>query len=130
MRLIILLLLFPILIYSQTKKEVYSFISSLGVEYTNIVTKQAYYESKHLNSPICKENNNLFGMKLAKQRFTLAIGENRGHAVYRNWKESVLDYYIWQKKYYKGGDYYKFLEQSGYCPNNKEYINTLRQIKL
>jgi len=117
---LIMLLLFTVLIHCQTKKEVHSFIASLGVEYPNIVTRQAYYESKHLKSTICKENNNLFGMKLAKQRFTLAIGENRGHAVYRNWKESVLDYYIWQRKYYKSGDYYKFLEKSGYCPYNKE----------
>jgi hypothetical protein len=35
-------------------------------------------------------------MKLARQRDTTAIGENRGHAKYKNWQDSVKDYKLWQ----------------------------------
>ena len=69
-------------------------------------------------------------MKMPKQRKTTAIGVNRGHSKYKNWKDSVKDYKFWQDKYYKSGDYYQFLIDSGYCPYNNSYIKTLKQIKL
>jgi uncharacterized FlgJ-related protein len=45
---------------------------------------------------VCKENNNYFGMKLAACRPNVQTGENLGHATYRNWKMSVIDYALWQ----------------------------------
>ena len=126
-----LLLISSVVGYSQTKQEVKEFINDLGIEKPLIVTAQCYYESGHLKSNVYKKNNNLFGMKFAHNRLTLAIGKDENnHAIYRNWKESVIDYMIWQNKYYKGGDYYEFIKQSGYCPYNENYIETLKNIKV
>jgi hypothetical protein len=61
-----------------------------------VVLAQAKWESAHFKSKVFQENNNLFGMKLARQRNTTAVGENRGHAKYDNWQDSVKDYKLWQ----------------------------------
>jgi hypothetical protein len=71
-------------------------INKLGIVYPDIVLAQAKWESTHFTSKIFEENNNLFGMKLAYQRDTTAIGKNRGHAKYKNWQDSVKDYKLWQ----------------------------------
>lgn len=57
---------------------------------------QAKLESGHFTSHIFKKNHNLFGMKFPRQRKTTAIGANKGHSLYTNWKSSVLDYKLWQ----------------------------------
>jgi flagellum-specific peptidoglycan hydrolase FlgJ len=67
-----------------------------GIKYPDIVMAQAKIESGHFSSPIFKENNNLFGMKLPESRKTTAIGKNRGHAKYNTWQDSVKDYKLWQ----------------------------------
>lgn len=62
------------------------------------IVAQAAHETGDFRSYIFIENNNLFGMKLPSQRFTLAIGENRGHAVFKTLSDSIADYRI----YYTG----------------------------
>jgi hypothetical protein len=60
---------------------------------------QAKWESTHFTSEIFYDNNNLFGMKLAKIRPTTAIGKHKlhgNHAAYNNWQDSVKDYKLWQ----------------------------------
>lgn len=69
------------------------------VLHPEIVLAQAILESGNFSSSIFKENNNLFGMKLARKRRTLAIGKHRGHAVYRTWLDSVNDYILWQQQF-------------------------------
>lgn len=125
----ILILLMSITSYSQTKDSVYSYIIEIGIKHPSICMKQCLYESGHLKSKRCKEDHNLFGMKHPRQRETTSLGVRRGHAYYSNWKESVNDYLLWQNKYYKGVDYYKFLSRVGYSTNEK-YISTLKSIKL
>ena len=71
-------------------------INKLGIVYPDIVLAQAKWESKHFRSKIFEEGNNLFGMKLAYQRDTTAIGKHRNHAKYKNWQDSVKDYKLWQ----------------------------------
>ena len=71
-------------------------INKLGIVYPDIALAQAKWESTHFTSKIFLEGNNLFGMKLAYQRDTTAIGKHRGHAKYNNWQDSVKDYKLWQ----------------------------------
>ena len=74
-------------------------IKKQNITYPDVALAQAKWESKHFKSDIFKDNNNLFGMKLAKLRPTTAIGKNKmhgDHAAYRNWQDSVKDYKLWQ----------------------------------
>jgi len=126
MAIIAVLLLIGNAIKAQTKQELLDYMEMLGVKHKKIVLKQIMLETGNLTSDIYKENNNLFGMKEARQRQTTALGTNRGHAYYTNWKSSVIDYLLWQRKYFKGGDYYEFLESYGYA-QSEDYINKLKQ---
>jgi len=71
-------------------------IQKQNIVYPDVAMAQAKWESGHFQSPVFKENNNMFGMKLAHQRDTTAIGENRNHAKYKNWQDAVKDYKLWQ----------------------------------
>jgi hypothetical protein len=79
-----------------TPQNLQSEIQKQGIVYPDVALAQATLESGHFSSPIFKENNNLFGMKLPQIRKTTAIGKNRGHAKYNNWQDSVMDYKLWQ----------------------------------
>ena len=95
----------------ELSDEILAYILDLRIENSYIVYAQARLESGNFTSEIFKENNNLFGMKVAERRPTTAIGVNRGHAVYRTWKESVLDYALMQAAYYRGLDEQTYLEK-------------------
>ena len=41
-------------------------------------------------------------MKVPERRSTVVIGVNRGHAVYLDWKMSVIDYALFQEAYMSG----------------------------
>lgn len=73
-----------------------AFMKKLKIKYPETVLSQARLETGNFTSDIFKENHNLFGMKVAEKRPTSAIGENRNHALYRNWKDSVIDYALFQ----------------------------------
>jgi len=73
-----------------------SFMKKLKIKYPETVLAQAKLETGNFTSAIFKENHNLFGMKVAEKRPTSAVGINRGHAQYRNWKDSVIDYALLQ----------------------------------
>jgi len=75
------------------------YILEQGILHPEIVYAQAVLETGRFTSRIFLENNNLFGMRLAKKRYTLAIGERYAHAVYNNWQESVDDYLLWQRQW-------------------------------
>lgn len=124
----IILLLGSIAI-GQSKQEVKREIIKQGIKKPLVVTAQAFYESGHLKSHIYNANNNLFGMREAKVRRTTAKGTRYNHAYYTNWKQSIKDYKIWQLRYYKGGNYYDFLQSYGYA-ESKKYIETLKQIRV
>ena len=71
-------------------------IQKQNIVHPDVAMAQAKWESGHFQSPVFKENNNMFGMKLAHQRDTTAVGENRNHPKYRNWQDAVKDYKLWQ----------------------------------
>ena len=91
-----------------------------NIKYPNIVLAQAILESgAQFNSHVFLDNHNLFGMKKPSVRKTLATGENRGHATFNNWIDSVKDYKMFQDQNgYSNlsvSDYMKKLD-SDYCP--------------
>lgn len=98
------------------------------VRETDIVKRQIRLETGDLTSRICRECNNLFGMKKARKRQTTAIGRERnGTAVYKDFKDSIRDYKLFQDYFYSGGDYYNFLRLLPYAVD-PEYVNKLKRI--
>lgn len=76
-------------------EAIYQFMKAVGVKYPEIVWSQVALETG-FKSDIFTENYNLFGMKRACCRPNVQEGESRGHATYKNWKMSIIDYAMWQ----------------------------------
>lgn len=104
-------------------------LKKLNFKYPEIVMAQAICESG-FNSPIFKENNNLFGMKEARSRMTTATGTNRNHATYDNWKMCVVDRMLYEAVYLNKLSRKQYLayldklysETSGYSKTLEEII--------
>ncbi|HEY1009417.1 MAG: glucosaminidase domain-containing protein [Daejeonella sp.] len=79
-----------------SEKALVALMKELKIKYPEIALSQARLETGNFTSAIFKENHNLFGMKMAEIRPTSAIGINRGHALYTDWKQSVIDYALFQ----------------------------------
>jgi mannosyl-glycoprotein endo-beta-N-acetylglucosaminidase len=79
-----------------SEKALVTLMKELKIKYPEVALSQARLETGNFTSEIFRENHNLFGMKMAEKRPTSAIGINRGHASYSNWKESVIDYALFQ----------------------------------
>ena len=98
--------------FSEVKLKEY--IVGLNIKFPHIVFAQAKLESGYFKSTIFRENNNLFGMKIATRRPTTNKGENRGHAAFDSWKESVVDYAFYQARYLGDikteGEYIQYLK--------------------
>ena len=112
------------------KDSVLNFIYDMRLEHPYIVYAQCIVETGNFTSTIMKENNNLFGMKLPERRATLALGVKKGHAYYRNWKESIIDYSLYQMAYMRGlteEEYFERLSKS--YAMDEYYIKKLRQLK-
>ena len=86
-------------------------------------TAQAAHETNGFNSAILKSNNNLFGMKYAKQ--ITAQGEKNGYANYLSLENSIFDFVQWYNKHRNNflslpliisniSDYVKFLKNNKY----------------
>ncbi len=100
-------------------ENLYSTIIESGIKFPEIVFVQAIIESGNFESRLFKNHNNLFGMRFPKVRKTTATGENkRGYARYKDWDDSVLDYYFWQKFFLRKKD----------ASNKEEYLNLLDDI--
>ena len=85
-----------------------------NIKHDSIVFAQARLETGNFKSYLFKKHNNLFGFRGKK-----------GYIEYNHWTESVAAYKRFQDKYYKGGDYYTFLEDRGYA-EDPDYINKVR----
>lgn len=104
-------------------------IIDLKLLHPDIVFAQAVQETGHFKSTIFHENNNLFGMKMAYKRPKTSVGIHKGHAVYKNWMESVLDYALWQQKYanIKNRELY-FKHLNDHYAEDPNYSYKLKQI--
>lgn len=113
-----------------SKENLTAYIKEIGLLYPKVVLAQARIETGNFTSTIFKENNNLFGMKFPERRKTTAIGVNRKHSIYENWKHSVDDYKLWQDNMIHRAsnrkEYISYLGQS-YAEDSK-YISLIKQI--
>lgn len=113
--------------FSQDK--LVQMLKDLNVRHPHIVIAQSMIETGHWKSGIFLENNNLFGMKEAKQRITTAEGTNRNHAMYTNWRESVYDYAFYQCRYLSSlrteSEYFQYLSAS--YAEDPNYVAAVRQ---
>lgn len=89
-------------------------IKELHIKHPEIVYTQFVFESGHFTSPLFKNQNNLMGMRIATSRPTTAIGENDGYAVYKTWRDCVIDYALYQSSFLRGAskeEYYHYLQK-------------------
>jgi uncharacterized FlgJ-related protein len=105
-------------------------MNEVGIAYPDIVMAQAKIETGHFTSKVFRENHNLFGMKLARQRSTTAIGEQYNHAEYTSWRQSVVDYKLWQDKVLtkvkSRRAYLKYLHEN--YATNKQYVKLIKKM--
>ena len=87
-----------LMIHGETFSEeaLVNLMRNSNIKYPHIVLAQAKLESGGFKSKIFKQNHNMFGMRLPKQRPTTAIGEENGFAVYRDWVDCLYDYALYQ----------------------------------
>jgi hypothetical protein len=87
-----------------------------GIQHTEIVMRQVIVETGWLKCTHCSlVSNNLFGFMT-----------KNGYLKFEHWTESVAYYKKWQDSYYKGGDYYAFLDKIGYA--RATYASYLRSL--
>ena len=111
-----------------TPEKFKAYVLELNIRFPHIVYAQARLETGNFSSSIFKENNNLFGMKVATKRPTTNKGEENGHAYYENWKESVVDYAFYQAQYLSDikteSEYFEYLK--GSYAENPTYVEKLK----
>ena len=73
-------------------------VAGLPKSHVEQIYKHARSESGNFKSKVFRENNNAFGMRLPKRRTTTAIGKNKGYAIYKDWYDSVYDYWLWYER--------------------------------
>jgi flagellum-specific peptidoglycan hydrolase FlgJ len=89
----------------QKEKDKFSkerFIDELKnkkVKFPYIVMAQAIMESGLGKSDLFKQNNNLFGMRLARSRMTTAAESKSNFAYYKKWQDCVLDMAYFQASF-------------------------------
>lgn len=100
-------------------KEIYLELleSGFSLYQARYITAQAAHETGNFESAIFKENNNLFGMKLPAIRKTFAVGENKGHAVYKSISDCIKDFQI----------YYNTLKYLSSYSELKNYVHALKR---
>lgn len=98
-------------------ENLYASLKRHGIKYPKIVLAQAILETGAFRSRVCRENNNLFGLRHSK-----------GYYAFEHWEESVIAYR--DKVQYKHRDnenYYSFLRRIGYS-TSKDYVRRVREI--
>ena len=114
-----------------SKDALVDMIKELGIKYPHIVLAQSILETGHWTSLVYKENNNLFGMKLANRRIRTAKGIQLNHAYYHSWQESVYDYAFYQCRYLSRinseDEYFAALDAT-YAEAGGKYSSRLKQI--
>ena len=114
--------------FTQTK--LIDKLKELNVKFPHIALAQSMLETGNYTSKIFRENNNLFGLREAKQRITTAKGTENNHAYYHTWYESVLDYSFYQCRYLSNiiteEQYYDYLSQS--YAEDPNYIKQIKNI--
>lgn len=112
------------------EKKLIEKINQLNFKFPYIILAQSYQETGNYKSSIFLENHNLFGMKEAQLRSTLAKGTNRGHAYYEDWQDSVIDYALYYSTYLSDikteGEYFEYLRQN--YAEDPTYVTRLKTL--
>lgn len=107
-----------------------AYILELNIKFPHIVYAQARLETGNFQSDIFKQNNNLFGMRVATTRPTTNKGEENGHAYFNNWRESVVDYAFFQAAYLNKitneDEYFQYLKAN--YAEDTTYVTRLKEI--
>lgn len=103
-------------IYKFTWQNIDFWLDYYQVKFQRVAKAQIILETNSLKSKICLNNNNLFGMKMAKYRPTTAKGIRYKHAYYDNFIESIRDYKLYQ-------DYFDVEN----CPDEYSYLKMLEK---
>lgn len=96
-----------------SEKALMQYMKAINIKFPEVVFQQAKLESGNFNSHLFKTKHNLFGMKKAMQRATLSIGMPNQYAYFKSWKECVIDYALYQSRYFSK------------VKTQEEYINEL-----
>lgn len=114
--------------FSEEKFKEY--LLQLNIRFPHIVYAQAVLETGNFQSKIFNSNNNLFGMKEAKVRATTNLGTDLGHAVYGHWRESVVDYALFQcaflTKIRTEEGYYQYLKEN--YAESPSYVSKVKEL--
>jgi hypothetical protein len=114
--------------FSEEKFKEY--LLQLNIRFPHIVYAQAVLETGNFASKIFKSNNNLFGMKEAKVRATTNLGTDLGHAMYGHWRESVVDYALFQcaflTKIKTEEGYYEYLKEN--YAESPNYVSKVKEL--
>jgi uncharacterized FlgJ-related protein len=114
--------------------QLYDYLKELNVKFPEIVFAQAVLETGNFTSKLYRENHNCFGMKLSSRRPTTTHEQDNGHALYENWRASVLDYAFYQTAYLNDlktkDEYMAFIESNysetpGYTDRLKDIVNNI-----
>lgn len=117
---------------SLTEDCVKLYLDKHKIKFSHIVYAQAVIESNHFKSSLSKRNNNIFGMRVAAQRFTFATNSHDygNYAKYESIEECILDYKAWQiqNAFFTTTEaqYYDLL--SKHYAEDPNYINALKKI--
>jgi hypothetical protein len=105
---------------SLTKEEILKELVNNKCVLPAIALAQFSQETLHFKSKICKENKNIAGIRNSKSKYV--IGMNRGHCVYKTYKDCIKDYIRIQNSYLKNINH-RYAEDSS-------YIKSLRNIRV
>lgn len=108
-------------VYTDTLSldNVYKELLRQKIKYPDIVLAQCILETGSLKSYNCRVRNNLFGFYNGKKYLS-----------FKHWKDCIKFKKKWQDKYFKGGDYYRFLLNIGYSEEDSIYIMKVKKIKF
>lgn len=99
-----------------SKQSVLEELIKQSVPHADIVLAQSILETGNYTSRLCKNYNNIFGLK-----------KGNSYRRYNNYVECIADYKRLISSRYKGGDYYEFLNRIHYAENGS-YTKILKDM--
>jgi uncharacterized FlgJ-related protein len=113
-----------------TEDKLKAFMLQINIKFPHIVLAQAKIESGNFRSNQFKKNNNIFGMKVAKRRPTMNIGNKSGFAKFSSWKDCVIDYAFYQASYMRKikteDEYLEYLKDN--YASNPMYVKAIKKM--
>lgn len=92
-----------------------------GAKFPTLMIAQMLHETGNLSSPVYKECNNCFGMKVSPNR-NWAIGWCKGHAKYESVEHSIMDYLEYQQVHLA-----RYEAKYGICETEEDYLDFLKK---